>query len=129
VLLGLYHFGQLAEGIDWFAQANGVIALNSREDYRPGNTAVAAAGVRYVKWAGITPQLQLNLRVSDQDTGLQSDHENSGGELLYVSPGVTARLTPKVRVFGFIQLPLYERVIGYQLAPKVAVSAGLQVRL
>jgi hypothetical protein len=129
LLLGLYHFGALAGGFDWFAQVNAAIPLNTREDYRPGNAALAAAGVRYTAWSGVTPQLQLNLRVAAQDTGLQSDHDNSGGELLYLSPGLTARLSPRVRLFGFVQLPVYQRVIGYQLTPKVTASAGVQVRL
>ncbi len=128
-LFGFYHFGQLAGDFDWFAQVNAAIPIDHRADYRPGNTALGAAGVRYSGWQGITPQLQLNLRVAAPDTGVESDHDNSGGELLYVSPGVTVRLTRRVHAFGFVQLPVYQRVIGYQLTPKATLSVGLQVRL
>ena len=128
-LVGAYHFGALAEKLDWFAQASAQIPLNRRDDYKPGVSGLAQTGLRYTGWRGVTPQLQFNLRLAAKDAGFNSDRDNSGGELLYVSPGGSARLSPRISLFGFVQLPVYERVNGFQLTPRVTVSAGLQVRL
>ncbi len=129
LLVGAYHFGALIGAFDWFAQVNAAIPLGRREDFRPGVTGVGSIGVHYNGWRGIKPQLQMNLRLAAKDVGFNSDGENSGGELLYISPGATIDVSRRIKAFGFVQLPVYERVIGYQLVPRVTVSAGLQVRL
>ncbi len=129
LLTGFYHFGPLIEDFDWFAQASMDVPLNSRQDYRPGVSGLGSIGMHYTGWRGITPQLQFNLRLAAQDSGGNSDRGNSGGELLYVSPGVAVKASARVNAFVFVQLPLYQRVIGYQLVPAVTVSAGLQFRL
>ena len=128
-IVGEYHFGALADRIDWFAQASAQIPFDHRDDYKPGVTGVGSIGVHYNGWQGITPQLQVNLRIAGQDSGVNSDHDNSGGELVYLSPGATVKLNRRVSLYGFVQAPIYQRVIGYQLVPKITVSAGLQVRL
>ncbi len=53
----------------------------------------------------------------------------SGGVLLYVSPGVSVRLAPRVVAFAHVQMPLYEKVNGFQLTPRVTVSTGLQLQM
>ena len=128
-IFGAYHFGALAGQFDWFAQASMLVPLNRHDDYRPGVTGVGSIGIHYNGWKGITPQLQINTRIAGQDSGFNSDRDNSGGELVYLSPGATVKLNPRLALFGFVQLPVYTRVIGYQLVPKITVSAGLQVRL
>ncbi len=129
VLLGAYHFGALGGDFDWFVQGLAQLPLDSRDGYKPGVTGVASIGVHYTGWRGITPQLQINSRLAAKDNGVNSDRDNSGGELVYLSPGGTVKLNQRLSLFGFVQAPLYQRVNGYQLVPKFTVSAGLQVRL
>ncbi len=128
-LIGAYQFGQLVKNFDFVLQAQAQIPLDGRDLYRPGLAGTASAGLHYVHWRGITPQLQLNLRLAEKDHGLNSDRDNSGGELLYAAPGLIARLGPRAAVFGYVQLPLYERVNGFQLAPRYTASIGLHYRL
>ncbi len=127
--VGVYHFGGLTGSFDYILQAVGDIPLNRRENYKPGVAGTFSAAVNYTGWRDLTPQLQMNLRLAGQDKGLNSDHDNSGGEQLYIAPGLTARLSDHVSAFGIVQLPVYQRVIGYQLAPKYTASFGLQYRL
>lgn len=126
---GVYHFGKLGAAFDYILQAQGDIPLNSREDFKPGVAGTFSAGVNYTGWKGITPQLQLNLRLAARDSGGNSDRSNSGGEQLYVAPGLSANLTSHISAYGIVQLPLYNRVNGYQLAPKYTLSFGLQYRM
>ena len=129
VTIGAYHFGKLAGDFDYVLQVQADVPLNSRELYKPGVAGTASAGLHYTGWHGITPQLQLNFRVAAKDSGANSDRDNSGGEQLYVAPGLTVALSDHFSAFGIAQLPLYQRVNGYQLAPKYTLSFGLLYRI
>lgn len=128
-IVGAYHFGSLASRLDYFIQAQADVPLDGRAQFRPGITGTASAGLDYTRWAAVTPQLQLYVRVAGLDSGAQSDRDNSGGELVYISPGVSVRLAQRLTGFGFVQLPLYERVHGFQLTPRATLSLGLRYRI
>lgn len=126
LLLGGYHFGNINRDWDYFAQATLQIALNSHKEFRPGNGINASAGVRYMGFESFIPQLQLNTRIEKRESGAQADIANSGATLLYISPGVTVPINKSVQAFGFLQVPIYQRVNGYQIEPEVLLSAGLR---
>jgi hypothetical protein len=128
-IIGAYHFGKLAGAFDFVLQAQAQAALSSRDGYRPGSAATLSAGVQYTGWKGITPQAQINMRVAAKDRGANADRPNSGGEQIYFAPGVTAELGARLSAFGIVQVPLTQRVNGYQLAPQVTFSLGLQLKL
>ena len=46
-----------------------------------------------------------------------------------LSPGVSAKVSSRLVAFGFVELPLYTRVNGYQLVPRAKFSAGLLFHL
>ena len=71
------------------------------------------------------PHLQINVRTEHRESGANADIENSGATLAYLSPGITVTLTDKLRAYGFFQVPIYQRVNGYQLEPRYSVSAGV----
>lgn len=128
-IIGAYHFGGVAARLDYFIQVQADVPIDGRAHFRPGITGTASAGLDYTRWAAVTPQLQLNVRVAGLDRGVESDRDNSGGELVYLSPGVSARLARRLTGFGFVQLPLYERIHGFQLTPRATLSLGLRYRL
>ena len=129
VLVGAYHFGSVGGRVDYFAQVLADVPLARRADYIPGVSGIGTVGVSYTRWRAVTPQLQLNLRLAALDRGSNSDRDNSGGELLYVSPGLSTRLAARLTGFAFVQLPLYERVHGYQLTQRATLSMGVRYRL
>ncbi len=61
--------------------------------------------------------------------GALADIQNSAGNVAYLSPGVTARLGPRLSGFVFMQLPVYSNLYGYQLFPRWAASAGVSYAL
>jgi hypothetical protein len=124
LLLGVYRFGPMGQDWDWFAQGLAEVAFGSSDGFRPGAALNLNAGVRYVANARVVPELQLNGRVSRRDSGIEADADNSGGTLIDLSPGVTVKLTDKLHLFGYVQLPLYQRVNGFQLAPRTTTSIG-----
>ncbi|GAA0709411.1 hypothetical protein [Dokdonella soli] len=128
-LLGVYDFGSLGPSVGYFAQAVLQQPLNSDSGFRPGTGVNVTAGLRYTAWSRITPQFQFNLRAEKRESGVNADVANSGATLAYLSPGIGFRLNAHWDGFAFIQLPVYQRVNGFQLEPERLFSVGLQYRM
>ncbi|KAB2642370.1 MAG: TonB-dependent receptor [Verrucomicrobia bacterium] len=125
VIAGVYYHDLLTKDWGYFGEATTQAALNYRSDYQPGSAEKLSIGLRFTGIERITPQLQVNAKISARDLGGQSDHFNSGGTLVYLSPGVTVDLTKTLSSYAFVQLPLYQNVNGYQLAPTWILSVGI----
>jgi hypothetical protein len=128
-VLGAYHLGAVTPELGYFLQATGQVPLTSRDGYRPGAFVQASAALNYTHWRNITPQLQLSFRKTWRDSGPSSDRPNSGGEQVNVAPGLSAKVSSRAVAFGFVELPLYTRVNGYQLVPKAKLSLGMLFHL
>lgn len=128
-VLGAYHLGALAPELGYFVQVTGQAALNDRDGYKPGSFVQASAALNLTHWRNVTPQLQLSFRATRRDSGPNSDRPNSGGEQVNLAPGISAKISSRLVGFTFVELPLYNRVNGYQLVPKVKLSAGLLLHL
>ena len=130
VIVGAYYHHPVSKNLELFASAQFQAAVRERLDqpgdnYRPGNSTTAIFGLRYEAYARWVPQLQLNLLHKAPDTGALADVQNTAGTVLYVSPGVTLQLAHKLTAFGFVQLPAYSNLYGYQLFPRFTASVGL----
>lgn len=130
-VIGLYHYRRLGSALALVGQAQAQVPLNARQGYRPGTVG---EGSLSLQWLGlgsgrIMPQIQLNARISGRDSGEDADPENSGGTMLSVSPGFSARLTSRISAFANVQVPLYQRVNGWQLTPTIIASGGVHLRL
>jgi hypothetical protein len=124
LLLGAYFVNGLTDELDFYTQAIIQAPLTSKDAYRPGVSLNANLGVRYVASETVTPELQINARTVRRDRGANADIENSGGTLVYLSPGATVSISQNIKVFGFVQVPIYQRVNGYQLSPRYTASVG-----
>ena len=129
LLLGAYTYGALNRDWDYFGEAILQQPLASREEFRPGTGLNVSVGARYMSFEGVTPQIQLNMRAERRESGLNADIENSGATLVYLSPGVTVKLTPNSSAYGFLQLPIYQRVSGLQIESRYSVSFGMRFAL
>jgi len=126
LLLGAYNADELGKDVAYFLQAMVQTALDSRGQYRPGNSVNLTAGLRYAGFEGFAPQVQINARRVVADSGANADLYNTGGTLVYLSPGVVVPLNMKSSVYVFTQLPLYENVRGVQLVPRYTASVGFR---
>jgi hypothetical protein len=125
LLVGVYYFDNLGRDWGYFAQALVQQPLNSRDGFRPGTGLNVNLGVRYLGFETVIPNLQLNVRTERPESGVNADVENSGATLAYLSPGLTINLTHKLQVYGFLQVPIYQRVNGFQLEARYTVSGGI----
>jgi hypothetical protein len=126
LLLGVYNFGALNRDWDYFVQGLVQLPINYKEDFKPGNGLNVNFGVQYAGFEHWTPRLQINARIEDRDKGAQADIENSGATLVYLSPGAYVHLTHKTHAYAFVQLPIYQRVNGFQIEPKYTASVGVR---
>ena len=126
LLIGAYHFGSINKDWDYYAQAMAQIPTNTKDGYQPGNSLNLNFGVRYLLNDYITPQLQINTKVSGRDSedGVPATGQDSGGTLIYLSPGVTVNVQKDLKLYGFVQLPIYQYVNGNQLTPTWTGTLG-----
>ncbi|HEY9153571.1 MAG TPA: hypothetical protein VIM69_00485 [Opitutaceae bacterium] len=128
-LVGISYFIRPTTNWSYFAQVIGQRALDSRDGFRPGSSLNVNLGIRRLTTGWLTPQLQLNARWDARETGPEADYENSGDFVLDVSPGLTADINMRSSAFVFVQLPVFQKVNGLQLEPKVVVSIGFRFSL
>jgi len=100
-------------------------ALNKREQFRPGARIEASIGWSHAYSEGLGAVLQLNLRHRGHDSGDQAEPDNSGSTTIDLSPGVTFGFGHGATLYGYVQLPLYQKVTGIQLVPRQSVAVGV----
>jgi hypothetical protein len=129
LIVGAYYYHAVSENIDAFINGQFQAAVMHRQDepgndFRPGNSATTSLGLRYEGNPRVLPQVQLNVLHKSADQGALADTPDTAGTVVYVSPGLTVRAVQRVYLFGFVQLPIYSKLDGYQLIPHWTVSAG-----
>jgi hypothetical protein len=130
VIAGAYYYQAVSQNFDAFANVQFQAAVTHRldqpgADYRPGNLASLNFGTRYEANPEWTPQLQINVFHKSRDQGALADTISTGGTVVYLSPGLTAAVAKNLHAFGFVQLPAYSKLEGYQLFPRWTASVGL----
>ncbi len=126
LILGAYYYQALSQDFDGFAHITFQSAFKTGFDFRPGNQVSASTGVRYLAFADWVPQLQVNVSHRSRDQGANADVEDSAGTFIYVSPGVSYLAGKSTQLYGFVQLPAYRNLDGWQLAPRWTATIGIQ---
>jgi hypothetical protein len=128
LLAGVF-YNRAVPGLGWlFAQARFEAALDSKDQYRPGNRFYVDLGLRYSLASKLSLEAQLNAVVKSHDYGNNAEPDESGGKFLFFTPGVTYTLTQSLQLYAFIQLPLYQYVNGVQLTAHWATLGGVSWR-
>lgn len=131
-IVGAYWYQPISQNFDAFANGQFQAAVSHRMDtpgvdFRPGNQFSLNVGLRYEAHADWVPQLQLNLLRKSADQGALADRADSAGTVAYLSPGISVSLRRNLQAYGFVQVPLYSRLEGYQLFPRWAATLGLSM--
>ena len=130
LIVGAYYYQAVSQNFDAFVNGQFQAAVAQRldqpgADFRPGNLGVVSVGLRYEADPRIVPQLQLNVSRKSHDQGALADSLDTAGTVAYLSPGVTLAAGQNTHVYGFVQVPVYSRLDGYQLFPRWTASVGL----
>lgn len=126
LLLGMSQNGKFNDKLSWFAQEMWQRPLTEHVGFAEGQKLNASVGVRYAINETFTPQFQLNGQNRWRDHGENSDRANSGGEVIYASPGLFVNLSDSTSIYTFVQLPVYQRVGGLELVPDYSASIGIK---
>ena len=131
-IVGAYWYQPVSQDFDAFANGEFQAAVAHHldtpgADFRPGNQVSLNIGLRYEAHAHWVPQLQLNLLHKSADQGALADHPNTAGTVAYLSPGMSVSLRSNLQAYGFVQVPVYSHLDGYQLFPRWAATLGLSM--
>jgi len=130
LVVGGYYYQAVSQNFDAFINGQYQFAVyhllnDIGADYRPGNLVNVSFGLRYEENPHVVPQVQVNVTHKSHDQGTLADSTDSAGTVVYISPGVTAMIAPNTHAYGFVQLPVYSNLQGYQLFPRWTASVGM----
>lgn len=129
LIVGAYYYQAVSQNFDAFINGQFQVAVAEKQnepgnDFRPGNSETMSVGLRYEATPRWVPQLQLNLYHKSADQGALADLPDTAGTVLYVSPGITVPALQRVHLYGFVQVPVYSKLTGYQVFPHWTASVG-----
>jgi hypothetical protein len=113
---------------DLFVQARWQHPLTERAGFQPGERIAIDFGYRHSLSRKLALLAQVNAVHRGRDSGDDAEPEESGGDALYLAPGVSYEVSHGSRVFGLLQVPLWQRVNGIQLTADWAVTVGITTR-
>ena len=129
LILGAFYRAMLPiADSSWFTQVTAKQPLNSHRNYKPGTQVELDFGYRYDVNDKIALMLQLNYQWKDRDSGSEAEPNDSGGQTLALTPGISFALTPNVNVYALVQLPVYQYVNGVQLTADWAGVVGINAK-
>ncbi len=133
LLLGFGQNGKITESLGWFAQELWQRPLTEHNGFAEGQKLNASIGMRYTINELVTPQFQFNAQNRWRDHGDPgvpngSDPANSGGEVIYASPGLFLNVRDDTALYGFVQIPIYQRTGGLELVPAYSASVGAKYK-
>lgn len=111
----------------------GLFASLARRFNGPGDMGYRLGDVSMLHMGGTVPlgdhwlglvQANWVVRARDWKGRTREDTTNSGGEAIYLSPGLERAVGP-LSLSASVQLPVYQRVNGYQIVSDYAVRTGV----
>lgn len=128
-ILGVYYnVHSLNSPSSWFADAHLQQALDGRAGFKPGQHLTLDGGYHYAASHKVGLMVQLNGLVKGKDKGINAEPDDSGGEFIFLSPGISIMATSSLNLFAFLQQPLYQRVNGVQLTADYGYVLGVNGR-
>jgi hypothetical protein len=99
-------------------------ALAAESGFKPGRRLDLAAGWAHAMSPNWSLLLQANWTQRGRDSGAQAEPALSGATTLNLSPGASVSLGTGEVVYGFVQVPVYQKVNGIQLVPDASLALG-----
>ena len=128
LLGGFYSHVMPARNASVFVQTLAQVPVGFREHYKPGKRVTLDTGVRYELTDKVGLMLQVNALHKGRDRGRDAEPADSGGNFVFLSPGVSYAVAAKTQVYAFVQKPVYQYVNGVQITPEWSFLAGLSSR-
>lgn len=110
---------------EWFL--SGAYRLNRENalDYRFGDEIQASTGFRFRTEHQVTWSFQVNGRRADRDEFLGNGVPSTGSMLVNLTPGLRLETKTGTSIYGFVQVPVYQKVNEVNLAPRAGIMIGV----
>jgi hypothetical protein len=114
--------------IPFFVALSGRVNGHGTNGYHRGDELQLNTGTEYPLSPKVHLLGQVNGRISSKDDvgETKENRDLTGGRYLYVSPGLRVVVGQGTSVYGFVQVPVYQRVNGLQLTAKANYVAGIR---
>lgn len=94
------------------------------KQFRSGNSLQADVAVSFKHHARIVPVIELNAIFFDQDIEENEIKKNSGGDVIYVSPGFSFKINEKQGIYANFSYPIMQELGGISNDEKFRWSFG-----
>jgi hypothetical protein len=97
------------------------------DDYKVGDQVTVGGSADYPlsKSFGLMTQLNYRYRGKDSAGSTNVPEEDTGGNSLYLSPGLRLAASETTSLYGLVQIPLYQNVNGIQIVPNAGFYFGV----
>lgn len=114
--------------LTFYADMQGKLNTEGAQDVKAGNTLFYDLSVDYTLFSGRNLFLILELNGASTSRAEQAGRtvRSSGGQLLFISPGLQYLPIPNLILEGSVQIPIYQNLNGRQLAPNWSAVVGLE---
>ncbi len=131
-------FTRMLNTIDLQADVTRQFTTRNRQGYEFGDSTSMTVSARYTAWRLIDPTLGVTFlhaagasdregRYSDP-ASLMDDPANTGGDSLWIAPGIELFPHRQMAVTAKIQVPVWEKVNGIQLVSSYRLVSGISYR-
>jgi hypothetical protein len=124
-VVGSVQYGYRLAGFDGTLSGSYQRASTNSRSYRFGADLVAGASLRRKVAGPVSASLQLKGVHKDRSAFLGETVPSTGGEIVYLNPGVQVSLPRRGSAYAFLQHPLYRHVNEQQLTPRFSLLLGL----
>lgn len=121
---GLAFTGHVSEDIALDTDLVYRFSTQGAKQFRTGNSLQFDLAVSYGHHHKIIPVLEINAIFFDQDIENDEIKENSGGDVVYVSPGVKINISHVQNVYASYSYPAYQKLGGISNNEKGRFSVG-----
>ncbi len=126
---GIAYSGHLTEGIAIDAAALYRFSTQGAKQFRPGNSTQFDVAASFAHHGSIVPVIELNGIFFDQDLENDEIKKNSGGDVIYLSPGISFSLNDKQSIYTNVSYPVYQELTGISNDEKFRWSLGWSTSL
>ena len=110
---------------EWFLSGSHRWNGENGLDYRFGAETQATAGFRFRTERLVTWSLQVNGRRAGRDEFLGDGVPSTGSTLVNLTPGLRFESKTGTSIYGFVQVPVYQKVNEVNLAPGAGIMLGV----
>lgn len=124
VVSGIYNYSAIPTKLNLFTSLSHRFTTENDLDYLFGDTTLVDMGASYVLSKKVSISGQLNLRISGRDKFIGLNVPSTGGEFLFITPGVRLAASNDFSIYSHVQVPIYQRINDENLVENYGVMLG-----